>query len=570
MRSKGSQKTVVAALLAATAVAMWAVPARAQEAPPPPPAPSIDPGEIERRIEQLRPPEPDRPVPEVGAPVTAPEVEAEPPVSFVLTAVIVEGATAIDAEALSPLYEAFLARTVGRAELEEIATRLTRAYTDAGYFLSRAIVPPQSVESGVIRVRVIEGYLADVRFEGGEGQPGLLAGYAARMTAERPARLSTVERNLLLISGLPGYRVADVQAGRLDDEGAFELIIEVGYDVAEGAANLDNRGTPEVGRLQGWLSGAANSVAGWGEQVQAVFVTVPDEPEELIYGQVAYEQPVGTGGVVLGGRLSASQINAGGDLAREDTEGRTLSIAGEGRYPILLSRRQALNVRGSATYRDVREDRFSQSTIDDRLRVLRAQADYALQDDWNGTSFIALEASQGLGILNASKKGDRALSRFDADGTFTKFRLDAIRVQGIFGPVSLRAAAQGQVSLDPLLSSEEFFLGGSQFGRAYDFGEVGGEHGLAGSVELRYGRQREARVFTDYEVYAFYDIGAAWDEVPGGGHVRDSLASAGGGMRLGLLRGVQASFEIAKPLTREVESTGDDDARVFFSISAQF
>lgn len=529
---------------------------------------SADPGEIDRRIQQLRPRPAPKPQPAVQAPTVEPRVEAE--IAFVLTAVTIEGASVFEAGDLASLYAEFLARTVGPAELEEIAHRVTERYGEAGYFLSRAVVPPQDVQGGVLRLRVVEGYLAGVRFEGGPGQEDLLDAYRDRFTRERPARLSTVERGLLLINGLPGIAVGNVQVAELDDDGAYELRISVGYRALSGSANLDNRGTPEVGPAQAWASVALNSIFGLGEELRYSFATVPNSLEELIYGQVGYQQPLGTAGTVFGASIAGTAIDAGSDLAEQDTESRSTTAKIDLRHPLSLSRRQAINLRASFEVRSVTEDRFRVSTIDDRLRVVRLQADYALQDDLGGTNFLAVEFSRGLDILNASDAGDAALSRADGEGSFTKFRFDAIRLQQIWGPLSLRLAGQGQVALDPLLSSEEFLLGGSQFGRAYDFGEISGEDGVAGSAELRFARDRDAGFLTRYEVYGFFDGGALWNRNAARGERRQSLTSAGGGVRLDLTSNIQSSVEVAKPLTRPVESTGDNDLRFFFAIGAQF
>ncbi len=533
-------------------------------------AQEADAGEIERRIQQLRPTPIPKAQPTLQKPTAAPQVETGAEISFVLTAVTIQGATAFDAAQLGPLYAEFLARKVGPAELEEIALRITNKYGAAGYFLSRAVVPPQEIQGGVLRVRVVEGYLSEVRYQGDSAQDGLLEGYRDKFTRERPTRLSTVERGLLLVNGLPGMAVGDVQVAKLDEDGAYELVISTTHSTVSGSANLDNRGTPEVGRLQGWTSVAFNSVLGLGEKVQVSFATVPDETEELVYGQFGYEQPLGTGGTVLGVSLAASTVDAGSDLAAQQTESRSFTAKTELRHPVILSRRQAMNLQTSFEVRSVNEDRFATSTIDDRLSVARVQADYSLQDDLGGTSYIALEASQGFDILNASKTGDMPLSRVDGEGTFTKFRLDIIRLQQIWGPVSLRLAGQGQASLDPLLSSEEFLLGGSQFGRGYDFGEISGEDGLAGSAELSFGRDRESEVLTRYEVYGFLDGGALRNRNTESGSRSQTLASAGGGLRLSVLRRTLASIEVAKPLDRRVETTGNRDLRFFFAISAQF
>lgn len=530
----------------------------------------LDASQIEQRLQQGRTRVPHAPAPELPTAPAVPKPESESEISFVLAGVFFEGATVFPAADFSPLYTEFLAQTIGRAELDEIAARVTAAYTDAGYFLTRAIVPVQDIEGGILRVRIIEGYLAAIRFQGADKQGDLLDSYADSITAGRPARLSVVERGLLLINGLSGVQVNDMQVTQLDDEGAYELVVDVSYVRAEGATNLDNRGTPEVGRLQAYLSGAVNSVAGFGEQLQLAFATVPDQPKELIYGRIAYEQPIGRDGVILGVNVSASAIDVGATLSSQDTDSRSLSIGVNVRYPLVLSRRQSVYLRASFVYQDVKEDRAKLSTIDDRLRVVRLQADYSVLDSWDGSNFFSFEVSQGLGILNASDPNDPFLSRADGEGVFTKFKINIIRVQKIFGPVSLRLAAQGQGALAPLFSSEEILLGGGQFGRAYDFGEVSGDDGAAGSIELSYHRDSEATILNDYEVYGFYDAGAVWNRNSVSGQRRISLASAGGGIRLGLLHGIQASIEAAKPLTRSVSSEGDHDWRVFFSLGAQF
>ncbi len=533
-------------------------------------AQEADPGQIDRRIQQLRPTPAPKAQPKFQEPTAAPQVETGDEVSFVLAAVTIQGATAFDAAAFGSLYAEFLARQIGPADLEEIALRITDKYNAAGYFLSRAVVPPQEIQGGVLRVRVVEGYLTEVRYRGDSAQDGLLDRYRGVFTRERPAKLSTVERGLLLINGLPGMAVGDVQVAKLDGEGAYAIVISTAHSIVSGNANLDNRGTPEVGRLQGWTSLALNSVLGLGEKAQVSFATVPNQMEELVYGQFDYEQPLGAGGTVLGVSLSASALEPGNDLAAEETESHSFTVRTELRHPLILSRSQAMNLRASFEVHRVREDRFAASTIDDRLSVARVQLDYSLQDDLGGVNYAALEVSQGFGILNASNAGDINLSRPDGEGNFTKFQLDIVRQQQIWGPISLRLAGQAQASLDPLLSSEEFLIGGSQFGRGYDFGEISGENGVAGSAELRFGRDRDSDVVTNYEVYGFVDGGALRNRNTASGSRSQTLASAGGGLRLGITRGTLASLEIAKPLDRQVDTTGDRDLRIFFAISAQF
>ena len=185
-----------------------------------------------------------------------------------------------------------------------------------------------------------------------------------------------------------------------------------------------------------------------------------------------------------------------------------------------------------------------------------------------GTGLVA-----GLPVLDASRSGDKLLSRPRGTGKFLKATFDAARQQHIDGPWSAYLAANGQESSAVLLSSEEIGLGGARFGRAYDPSEVTGSRGVAGSLELRYDDTVRAEgEVVGYQLYGFMDYGAVWTNPPAGGSDRDTLASTGAGVRLGWRGQFFGETELAFPLTRGVATNGGrkDGPRVFFRLTAMF
>ncbi len=64
--------------------------------------------------------------------------------------------------------------------------------------------------------------------------------------------------------------------------------------------------------------------------------------------------------------------------------------------------------------------------------------------------------------------------------------------------------------------------------------------------------------------------GATWRKTPGANEPRrQTLASAGFGLRFNLTRAISGYVEAAQPLTRSVSSEGDDP-RAFFSLAMRF
>ena len=185
-----------------------------------------------------------------------------------------------------------------------------------------------------------------------------------------------------------------------------------------------------------------------------------------------------------------------------------------------------------------------------------------------GVTALSGGVTQGLDIYDASMQG--ALSRADATAEFTKFNADFARLQKIGANFSVYASVSGQYSLDPLLASEEFSLGGARYGRAYDYGEFKGDDGVATSVELRYARQADIDFLKSYQVYGYYDFGAVWNDNVAAQFEMLNLSSAGAGLRLTFSNDLRVNAELVKPLDGEPVTQGDQSWRGFFNVSKSF
>ena len=553
----------VAAGIATAVAAFGCVPAFAQQA--------SKLSNIDRRIEQREIVEPAPPAEPMEIPaMPAPDPGAWRAKPFVLGGVVIDGATVFTVERFTESYEDFLARKVTADDIETILQRITRIYRDSGYFLARVIAPKQSVRAGVVRLRIIEGYIARVSI--GDDYPGreVIDRYARAVLAQRPARLETVERMLLFTKDLPGVSVVPTVQPVDKREGRYELRLNLKYKPVSASVQLDNLGTPDVGRLQGLVTGSLNAPFGLGERLHATFITVPDQPKELLYGSLEAMVPVGANGarVSLLGALSA--VDAGGEKSAFDTESDSKQLIGRFRYPLIRTRSRTFWLTGTLDFRDFEETEQGQLVIRDRSRVVRAGARYVARDALRGMNSVSLELSQGLGFLGASERGSSTLSRPDGHSDFTKLAARMVRRQPLTDRIEVKVSFMGQLAADPLLSYEEFSLGGEVIGRGYDFSEISGEHGVASSLELRYTKPSNLSWLDQYQLYSFLDGGVIWDKSMGRSFKRDRLASAGIGVRLQVLDCGHAAFEAAKPLTRAVETRGDDDWVAFFTLGLRY
>jgi hemolysin activation/secretion protein len=232
----------------------------------------------------------------------------------------------------------------------------------------------------------------------------------------------------------------------------------------------------------------------------------------------------------------------------------------------LQTARASLRLTAAFGVNDVVERDDFGTNYDDHLRTATLKADASLQDDLGGWNYLTLLGRQGIGAFGASRDGDPMLSRFGASGDFSLIDYTFTRYQKLTDAWSIRGSVTGQWASAPLLLSQQFQLGGAAFGPGY----FSGDHGVAGSAELRFDQDLKGnafdRVLKGYQLYTFVEGGKVWDvdRLPG---ASASIASVGGGVRFYLGGDTRAGLAVATPVHYRPNDGSVRDLRVMLSLS---
>ena len=128
--------------------------------------PSTEPGVVIKGLERKAPPRS-----RLEDIVTVPKPgEMEKKVSdkkiFVLKKVVLDKSDVYQAADLANTYDKYIGQQVSFADLNDIASAMTRKYRKGGYIFSRVIVPPQKINNGVVHFQAIEGRIVNVELVG--------------------------------------------------------------------------------------------------------------------------------------------------------------------------------------------------------------------------------------------------------------------------------------------------------------------------------------------------------------------------------------------------------------------
>lgn len=536
----------------------------------------VQPSQIGRALKSQ---EPDL-TPSVLTPIQTPVEPSEKALSaqaqkikFHLKRIILLGNHTYSTRELEFIYKPFLGKEITVQQLFNIVQAITNFYRNNGYILSRAILPPQHVKGGVVKIRIIEGYIDKANVSGTPlGAKCLVQHMGDRITECRPLKLERLEKYMLLANEIPGTSVQAVLAPSKTQTGAADLNLVTVNTPFMGYLSYDNYGTLYIGPQQMTANLQANSMLVAGDMSQMTVVKTP-RGQELTYLDGSYSMPLNPDGIrwLIGGtRVKTHPLFV---LEPAEIDGLYVNYYTMLYFPSIRTRSSSLTYRLGFNYLNSPVTALQQPLYSDSLRSLDAGLTYNFADSYKGFNLISGDIRQGLPIWGYSSNSNiqtARTSRPGGRGDYTKFTVTLSRVQTLKYNFSLYGLFQGQYAFSALLAEEQFAFGGPILGRGYDVAELIADRGIAGSLELRYDHTFE-KILQNIQLYIFYDGGILWNYYfVGGVPTKQSATSTGIGMRFNMTKYISGNVMWTQVLTKQITAESfrgqGRNPRVFFSV----
>lgn len=487
----------------------------------------------------------------------APAPEGAETISIRIADVIVEGGTSdLEAETAA-LTSPFNHRVVNIADIYALAAAVEHLYAARGFILTRATVPPQRLASGAtVRIVVVDGFIEDIDVS--QIPAGIRRAVARKLSPLRDRRavsLSDIERRVLLASRTPGVELETTLAPGTQS-GGVRLIVKAAWHPLSGSLTAGNPLSTAFDRWSLDAQVAGNSLLGEGEQIYGFASTATDfavfgaHPMRRVIG-VGANLPLGSDGWNMNFEYIGARTNPTPPLGGLVIDGRVERAAFRLRYPLVLSRRESLNVNGAFEIANERQSApaFNARLSEDRLRSFSLGVDGATiigGDVRLGASALFVQGISGLNARTVAEAVHSGvpLSRQGARPGFSAMNVNAAIATTLGGPLDLSLALRTQLSLDNALpSSAQFSLDASDGLSGFDSGALSSDSGVTARAELGTRLPLRAASAAPYLFAA-------------GGHgrlyaptalERDTISgwSVGMGMRLDASRSVRLRSELA-------------------------
>ncbi|BAZ06820.1 ShlB/FhaC/HecB family hemolysin secretion/activation protein [Calothrix sp. NIES-3974] len=537
-----------------------------------PPPQDVTPGQP--GIPELETPRPIIPLPSPGEllnPQTPPPPsqidESAVPSRIFVKQFVVEGSTIYKPEKFAEILEKYTNRELSFVELLEARSQITKLYVDNGYVTTGAIIPPQEIKDGIVKIQVIEGELEAIKVSGvSRLNPNYIRSrlqYSIRKPVNVPQVLEALRTLQLdpLIENLSAELGAGVRPGT--------NVLEVRIQEADSFRTeivLDNGRSPSVGTFRRRVQISEGNLLGWGDGL-SVGYTNTDGSNAF---DASYSLPINPRNGTINFSYSVTANNV------IEAPFNDLDIVSNSRT-YELTYRQPLYQRpsGEFTIGFTASRRESETSLldtpfplspgaDDQGRVRVSALRFFQEWSQRDTTQVFAARSQfsiGVGAFDATINDNAPDSRFYL------WRGQAQWVRLLAPDTLLLIRGDAQIADRPLLSSEQFGLGGLGSVRGYRQDFLLTDNGAIFTTEVRLPvwKQRQNLL----HIIPFIDIGTAWNK--SGNEARldnNTLASIGLGLQLNLGERFNARLDYGIPLI-SVDSRKNSwqENGIYFTIS---
>jgi hemolysin activation/secretion protein len=465
----------------------------------------------------------------------------------------VEGAQALGAAEMEGLLAPLTGPGRGFADLQRAREIVEAGYARRGYRTIEVVLPPQEVQSGVVRLQVIEQKLGRVKLAPNQYFDD--ANVRASLPALREGELTDVRgvnRSVRAANENPAKQTA-VTFERAAQPGTVDAAVKVSAEEPlRWFASIDNSGTPQTGKLR--VAGGVRhaNVANSDHVLNFQYVTAPNSPghansfrplpnKDVTILGLGYRIPLYAHGDSLEFVGGYSNVNSG-------TLQNLFNVSGSGstaaaRYHLNLDRIGNYDQRFvfSADWRNYRS---SVLPLAGGASIVPDITLHPLSLTYTGTlAGAAGQTALSLGVsrnLPGGGDGDTAAfgaARAGADAGYSVWRYGVSHFGLLRSDVQWRAALEGQWTRDLLVPGEQFGLGGANSVRGFSERELADDRGLRGVLEL-YSPDYGGRFPIDglrLRLVGFYDAGSLRRVNPTVLETaRHSIASVGLGTRIAI------------------------------------
>lgn len=498
---------------------------------------------------------------------------------FDLLELRVKGNTLLERKSIERTVYPFLGKNKDIDTVEKARTALEESYHSKGYQTVAVDIPEQDVVGGVVLLQVTEGKVSRLRVTDSRYfSLGSIKSKVPELAEGKVPNMPVMQQQMTELSKQSPDRtvVPILRAG--EAPGTLEVDLKVKDTLPiHGKVEVNSNNVANTSRLRTIASLRYDNLWQKFHSASFMYQTSPEKPNEVEVFVGTYVMPV----FETDTKLALYGVRSASDSLIPSTT--ALGVLGNGEIygarvitPLQNRGNYSHTFTTGLDYKNFKENLrlIGNDSLQTPISYLPLMAQYTgnLSGDKYWLSFNAGLNFSVRGLANDAQ--EFANKRFGASPSYIIFNGGLDYKYKLPWGMDFDSRISGQVSDSPLVSNEQFSLGGVQTVRGYFETQALSDDGIQGTLELY--SPRIVPTDGDWESInilrglVFLEAGQGWSKnVLPGVNSKVSLASGGFGVRFKALKYLNANLDIAFPFISQ-GTIISGDPRLHFRVAAEF
>lgn len=518
------------------------------------------------QINPSLPPQPPE-IPTVPKPLPPPEDLLQPPVlpirpqeslnipgKILVKGFKFEGNTAFSDAELAALLKPYTQRRLNFVELLQARSVITQYYVNNGYITTGAFIPPQTIQNGIVLIKILEGSLQEIQVTvKGRLNPNYIRDRLS-VASQKPLNINRLLDALRLLQLNPIIEriSAQLEAGTLPGTN----ILTVGVETAQtfnADAIFDNGRSPSVGEFRRGVQVGEANLLGLGDRLSGWYLNTNGSND----WNISYTLPINAynGTLTFDYRnVSSRVVEAPFDELNLESDYQKYSLSL--RQPIFETANHSFALSLAFDHQKSRT-----SFLDDEpflgvganqqgrtnLSTLRFSQEWLNRSNVEVISLLS-EFSLGFNAFGTTNPFDFKVNPNAPNSNYFLWRGQVQWLRLLAPDLLLYVHSNLQLADGPLVPLEQFGLGGLDSVRGYRQNFLLGDNGFLTTVELRVPIYRTSSSDNVLQIVPFADVGRIWNSFGLANPDPQTLASVGLGLQWTYKDLIRTRFDWGIPL----------------------
>ena len=471
---------------------------------------------------------------------------------------------------INQLLQPYLLRSLAFAELIEIQQTITQLYIEKGYITSGAYIPPQTIRDRTLKIKIIPGKIEAIEISGLNKLQSEYIRSRIAIATQAPLNQNKLLQALQLLQLNPLIKNISAELAQGINPGGSLLMLDIEEaETSKVSFEINNSSPPSIGSVRYQASLNENNLLGFGDRLNITYFHTEGSNS---LADLSYTLPIGAynSRLRLVHSLNDSQIIA--------EPFQDLDLDSKSRYyevsylqPIYQTSNQDFTLGFGFSHQNSELSlmnvgfpdlsRGSNAAGETRISALRLFQEYSDRSQ-NYVFASRSQFSLGIDAFNSTINSSDL-----PDSKFLVWRGQTQYLTKLTDNTKLFLRGDVQIADRPLLSLEQFGVGGALSVRGYDEDRILGDNGLFLSAELRNTIWTKRQWQSSLELNPFFDFGRVWNSDDTFLET-NTLASLGVGLQLLKDDDFSARLDYAIPLIDdELEGDSLQEQELHFSVS---